>query len=179
MKKILYACLTVVLIAGLMTGCESKEEKEQAIEAERFKQEQVQKAEHEAAVKVLADKKAAEDARLAEERAKNPSMINNMGVSMDDGKLIIDTNKAKEFFVGLQEKLDNTSKEIDREMREGNLTITIPAGLEVTNETISIDINKSKSFFDSWGERMADFAKEFDTMTEILHSNTQTQGEEK
>lgn len=185
MKKIVFTCIAAGLIISLMTGCESKEEKEQAKQAELFKQEQVQLAAKKAAEeaenkKKVAKKKAVEEARLAKAaEEENLSTMNKMGVSMEEGRLIIDTNKAKEFFVGLQKRLDDTSREIDKELQEGNLTITIPAGVEVTNQKVSIDINKTKNFLDSWGERMADFAKEFDTMTQILHSDTQTQGEEK
>ena len=179
MKKILYAFISASLVIGLMAGCESKEEKEQARQAELFKQEQVKKAEQEAVAKVLAAQKAAqkaaEEAKLAAERAKNPSVINRMGVTMQEGKLVIDTNKAKEFFWTLQENLDG----IDRELQKGNLTAMKPAGIEVTQDKVSIDLNKSRSFFDSWGKQMEVFAREFDKMTKMLHNDTQTQGEEK
>ncbi len=181
MKKIVYTWISVALIIGLMAGCESKEEKEQAKQAELFKQEQIQKVAQKAELErkeAKAEKKAADErARLAAIQAENPSAMNKIGISMQDGKLIIDTNKAKEFFTIFEKKIEDTSKRINREIREGNLTFSIPAGVEVTNKKVSIDINKTKSFFNSWGERMADFAKEFDTMTKALH--TDTQGETK
>ena len=91
--------------------------------------------------------------------------MNKMGVTMQEGKLIIDTNKAKEFFWTLQKNLDG----IDKELQEGNLTAMKPAGIEVTQEKMTIDLNKSRSFFDSWGKKMEAFAKEFDTSwAEIL-----------
>jgi hypothetical protein len=175
-----------------MAGCESKQEKEQAIEAELFKQEQIQKAEVEAKVRDVAKKKALaeaeaqhlaqpkakqKEANVAEEKADGPSLMNKMGVTMQDGKIIIDTNKTVAFFSVFQEKLDNTSRELDRELREGNLTITVPMGVEVTSEKVSIDLNKSKSFFDRWGEMMVGFAKEFDKMTQILHEDNHTEEE--
>lgn len=179
MKKILYAFISASLIMGLMAGCESKEEKEQAKQAELFKQEQVKKAEQKAAAKALAEQeaaqKAAEEAKLAEERAKNPSMMNKMGVTMEEGKLVIDTNKAKEFFWTLQKNLDG----IDRELQEGNLTAMKPVGVEVTRDKVSIDLNRTRGFFDSWGKQMEVFAIEFDKMTKMLHNDTQTQREEK
>jgi len=174
MKKILYVFISVSLIIGLMTGCESKEEKEQAKQAELFKQEQIKKAEKEAAAKVLAEQKAAqraaEEAKLAEERAKNPSVMNKMGVTMQEGKLIIDTNKAKEFFSTLQKNLEG----IDRGLQEGNLTAMKPVGIDVTQDKMTIDLNKSRSFFDSWGKKMEAFAKEFDKMTKMLHEENNT-----
>jgi|LGOV01.1.fsa_nt_gb multidrug efflux pump subunit AcrA (membrane-fusion protein) len=179
MKKILYALISASLVIGLMAGCESKEEKEQAKQAELFKQEQVQKAEQVAAAEALAEQKAAqraaEEVKLAKERAKNPSMMNKMGVTMEEGKLVIDTNKAKEFFWTLQKNLDG----IDKELQKGNLTAMKPAGIEVTQDKVSIDLNKTQSFFDGWGKQMEVFAREFDKMTKMLHNDTQIEGEEK
>jgi hypothetical protein len=175
-----------------MAGCESKQEREQAIEAERFKQEQIQKAKADTEAKESAEKKVVAEAKSehpslergeqkqalpTQEKADEPSVMNRMGITMEGGKIIIDTNKTIEFFSVFQEKLDNTSREIDRELREGNLTITVPMGVEVTSEKVSIDLNKSKSFFDSWGEKMVGFAKEFDKMTQILHEDNHTQEE--
>ncbi|HHD72629.1 MAG TPA: hypothetical protein ENL02_01745 [Epsilonproteobacteria bacterium] len=186
MYKIALACLVVLAMAG----CESKQEKEQAKQAELFKQEQIQKAateakavvqksaEREAAAKVSTQKRAVEEADCrATEKANEPSVMEKMGVSMQDGKITIDTNKTVEFFSIFQKKLDNTTRELDRELREGNLTMTVPVGVEVTSEKVSIDLNKSKSFFDSWGEKMLGFAKEFDKMTQILHEDNHTKEE--
>ena len=171
MKKILYICISASLIIILMTGCESKEDQERAKQAEIFKQEQIektaQKALAEEEARKAAEKKAAEEARLAAIQAENPSMMNKMGVTMKEGKLIIDTNKAKGFFTTLQNNLDG----IDRELQEGNLTITKPAGIEVTPDKVSIDLNKSRSFFDSWGKQMEAFAKEFDKIITKLHDD--------
>ena len=135
----------------------------------------MQQVAQKASVEAKVTKKVDEEVATEE----NLSAMNRMGVSMEEGKLIIDTNKAREFFVRLQKRVDDTSNEIDKELREGNLTVTIPTGVEMTGQKVSIDLNKTKSFLNSWGDRMADFAKEFDTMTKILHSDTQTEGEEK
>lgn len=181
MKKVLLS----ILLIFFMLGCESKEEKDRALKAEQFKQEQLAKAaeekeqqaksEKEAADKKLEEQRQAEEReRLEKQKTAEPSMMNKMGVSMEDGKLIIDTNKTKKFFTVFQEKMDNTSREIDRELREGNLTVTVPAGIEVTSKKVSIDLNKSESFFKSWGEKMESFAKEFDKMTRSLYDANQT-----
>ena len=105
-------------------------------------------------------------------------MLQKMGVSMENGKLIFDTNKAKEFFWVLQKRLDNTSREIDREIKEGNLTITVPMGIEVKKEKVSIDLNKTRHFFESWGSKMENFAREFDKMTQSLVEDNQTSKQE-
>lgn len=156
--------LVVLMILGVMTGCETKEHKERMRQAELFKQEQLKKAEEEA----LARQKAKEE---AEKAAKEASSLSKIGITMGDGKLVIDTNKAREFFGNLHKRLDNTSKEIDKELKEGNLTVTKPMGIEVTQDKMSIDLNKTKSFLDRWGEQMESFAQQFDQLTKTLHEN--------
>jgi hypothetical protein len=168
MKRILLA----LLVIGLMAGCESKEEKEKARQAEIFKQEQVKKLKEETLARQKAEKEAKE---AAEKVAKESPTLSKMGVTMSEGKLVIDTNKAKEFFGNLHKKLDNTSKEIDKELKEGNLTVTRSIGIEVTQEKMTVDLNKTKSFLDSWGEQMEAFAKEFDKLTKALHDENSTQ----
>ena len=189
MKKILFAMLLIAILAG----CESKEERERAQKAEQFKQEQLQKLAPKAETKEvyrqeqptnsskIPQKEITVKSPVKENRApqkeedNESSTLNKMGVSMQDGKLIIDTNKAKEFFWSFQKKLDNTSRELDRELREGNLTVTVPMGVEIRREKVSIDLNKTRSFFDSWGEKMEAFVKEFDKMTRVLYDSNQTE----
>lgn len=188
MKQILLSLMLIVLIAG----CESREEKKHAQQIEQFKQEQLAQVSGKTVKEADKNETApAERARPKVEKSQSvpvketeqnttgkteePSVLNKMGMSMEDGKLIIDTNRAKEFFWQLQQRLDNTSREIDREIREGNLSITVPAGVEIQKERVTIDLNKTRRFFESWGGKMEDFAREFDKMTKSLYENNQTE----
>ena len=185
MKNIIYGLLSVLLLVG----CESKEEKDRAIKAEQFKQEQMKKLANEkssnqnntpqkAQKEQISASKAPvkkEEPKTEADQSNEPSLINKMGMSMEDGKIIFDTNKAKTFFQNLQSKMDNTSRELDRELKEGNLTVTVPMGIEVKKEKVTVDVNKTRSFFENWGEKMASFAKEFDRMTSSLYEGNQTQ----
>jgi len=156
---------TVVLV--MMSGCESKEEMEREKAAKLYKEEQQKKIKE----ALVAKEKALEAQALAEQKAReeaNASTLSKVGISMDDGKLIIDTNKAKDFFTELADGFQETSKKIDKELKEGNLTATKPMGIEVSNEKLTIDLNETKSFFESWGEKMESFSKEFDKLTEII-----------
>ncbi len=159
------------LVIGLMSGCESKEEIEKAKQAELFKQEQIDKVRLEDEAKALKEQKmaqeAAQKAQLAAEEAQKPSMLNNMGVSMDDGKLIIDTNKAKEFLGHVKKNLDG----VDKKIKDGNVAMMQTVGIEVTDDTVSIDLNESKTFFDKWGKKMEGLAKEFDAFAKSLNNN--------
>jgi hypothetical protein len=155
MKHILIA--TVVL--AILSGCESKEDIERENAAKLYKEQQQQKIKEAQAV---AEQKAREE--------NNASTLSKVGISMDDGKLIIDTNKAKDFFTQLADGFQETSKKIDKELKEGNLTATKAMGIEVSNEKLTIDINETKSFFESWGEKMESFSKEIDKLTEVINS---------
>ncbi|MEA3491947.1 MAG: hypothetical protein U9R27_08620 [Campylobacterota bacterium] len=167
MKRVILACIVI----GLISGCESREEIERAKQAELFKEEQMEKVRLEAKAKAQKEQKeaqeAAKKAQLAAQEAQKPSMLNNFGVSMEEGKLIIDTNKAKEFLGQVKKNLDG----VDKEIKSGNVTMMQSAGIEVTNDTVSIDLNESKTFFDKWGKKMEGLAKEFDAFAKSLNSN--------
>jgi len=149
-KEILFACIA---FAVLMSGCESKEEQERARQAELIKSEQLKKEE--------AQRQAAQEIPT----------LSKIGVSTDDGKIVIDTNKAKEFFGKLHQNIDSKSKELDKELKEGNLSITNSIGIEATQEKVSIDLNKTRNFLEGWGKQMESFAREFDKLTKMLNSN--------
>jgi len=181
MKYIIMASIILFSISG----CESKEEIERAKRAEAFKQELVFKAKKEQELKaqklrdaeVQAQKdrvKRLEEAKEAKEREKEPSLMNDLGVSMNDGKLIIDTNKTKNFFGDISKKLSTT----DRELKEGNLTITKEAGVEITKERMSIDFNKTETFLESLGKKIETFSKEFDNLSKSFYNDDKNNTQE-
>ncbi|SFV54528.1 hypothetical protein MNB_SV-6-1426 [hydrothermal vent metagenome] len=170
--------LMVSLILFSIFGCESKEEIERAKRAEAFKQELIAKAKkeqelkaqeaREAEIKAKKDRlKRLKEAKEAEERAKDPSLMNELGLSMYDGKLIIDTNKTKKFFSDIGKKLSIT----DRELKDGNLTITKDAGVEITEDSMSIDFNKTGAFLESLGKKIETFSKEFDNLSKSFYND--------
>jgi len=187
MKRIAAFVLLLILIAG----CESKEEREQLQKAEQFKQEELKKVSvaSETAEKAapspekLPSKKstlpqsADRSGRSTESETNDSSTLKRMGVSMEDGRLIIDTHKTRAFFDSFRKRLDNGSKRFDRELKEGNLTVTVPVGVEVKRESLSIDLNKTRSFFDGWGQKIEAFEKEFAGMTQAFYEHNQSKEE--
>ncbi len=181
--------LSILTIAILIAGCESKEEIQRAKDAEIFKETEIKKveeiyllktkkikqAEKEALLreeemkksKLLAQKEADRKALEAEEKLKNPSIMNNLGISMDSGKLIIDTNRAKEFFGVLKKNLNN----VDREIKDGNVTITKPIGIEINENKINIDLNKTETYIEKLSEKVEKFSKKFDNFRKTLNSD--------
>jgi len=168
-----------------LVGCESKEEIERAKKAELFKQEQVLKLKYEKELKIKEAKTAElnaqkeraiaeQEAKEAVARAKEPSLMNSLGVSMNDGKFIIDTNKTKKFFGDLHKNLTT----VDRELKEGNLTITKNAGVEITKDSMSIDFNKTGTFLESLGKKMETFSKEFDNLSKSFYNDDTNNSQE-
>ncbi len=170
-----YIFLLLMMLS--ITACESKEEREKAQEAEAFKQVQLAKVEESINAQKRAETIVSKSSQLPKEtlsaldtnstQEKNRSIINNLGFSMDDGKLIIDTKKAKAFFSELGKNLKDT----DKKLEEGNLTITKPMGIEVNKTIINIDINKTESYLNILGKKMEHFSQEFNTFTKTLYSD--------
>lgn len=170
-----YIFLLLMMLS--ITACESKEEIEKAQEAEAFKQAQLAEVEESINAQKRAETIVSKTPQLHKEsltisdinstQEENRSIINNLGFSMDDGRLIIDTKKAKAFFTQLADNLKST----DKKLQEGNLTITKPMGIEVNKTTINIDINKTESYLNILGKKMGQFSQEFESFTKTLQSD--------
>jgi len=142
-------------------------------------EDQKQQAEH--------DAKIAQQARaelLAELKAKkdltdnNASKLHKMGITMEDGTIIIDTNKTKDFFRGMNQKMEAQMKKLSDDMEKG-VVETKEAGIEVNDQYIHIDLNKTQDLLSEWGKKIELFVQEFDEMAktlEINNSNTTRKG---
>jgi len=112
--------------------------------------------------------------RLAKEIAKkeaNQSTLMKAGITMDDGKLIIDTNKTKEFFSKLANRFTIIYQKIDQELKEENLTSTKDMGFEMSSDTLSVDFNKTDSFFKGWSQKIEKFSKEINLFRDTINDN--------
>lgn len=155
------------IVLFILVGCESKEEIAKAKEAILYK---------EAQEKLLKDIEIAKEKKLKEEllaRQKaleevNQSTLTKAGITMDNGKLTIDTNRAKDFFSELSDSFMAKSKKIDQELKDGNLTSTKDMGLEISNNSFSMDFNKTKGFLERWGKKIDSFSKEINLFTDTI-----------
>lgn len=148
-----YLLFTLILLFSL-TGCQDKE----------------QQAEHDAKVaqqakaELLAELRAEEEARIkANKEAQKNTKLSNAGITIDDGKIIIDTNKTKDFFENMAQNIDTKFKQITIDIEKGTLDDD-EMGISIDKEHINIDLNKTKGFFDTLGTKIQDFLKEFDIM---------------
>ncbi|RUM68602.1 MAG: hypothetical protein DSZ12_04715 [Sulfurovum sp.] len=184
MQKLLFAFL---LLFSLF-GC--NDEKQQALHDAQIKQqaqaekdlllaqlqakeEALQEARRNAKLaneKLLANEKAQKEAfiRLQEEKAKEiqkNAKLSNVGVSIKEHTITIDTNKTKDFFKNIGKNLENKlrkmTKDLDKGVLEDNNT-----GININQDHINIDLNKTKDFLNLWGKKMQGFIKDINTMAE-------------
>jgi len=152
--------LTTLAILLTFSGCQNAKENQ---------------AEHDA--KVAAQAKAelrAELKKEQEEKAKQREVelakhnkLAHMGITTDNGKLIIDTNKTKDFFQQMAANIKTHADKFAKDMEKGIIDDK-EAGIEVNETHINIDLNKTKSFLDTWSKTIEGYAKEFDKMTKDI-----------
>lgn len=132
-------------------------------EAKRVKEELLTKehANKKAFLKMQAQKE-----KMENEKVKNEK-LSQIGISVHENTISIDTNKTKDFFKNIGKKLEDKLKKITQNMEKG-LIEEKSAGVKIDESHINIDLNKTKSFLDTWGEKMQTFVKEFDSMTKEI-----------
>jgi len=159
-KKIL---LTIVLLLSI-SGCQNAKESQAEHDAQVAAQ---AKAELRAELK----KEQEEKARQHEEEMKKKNKLAHMGITTDNGKLIIDTNKTKDFFQQMAADLKVRADKFTKDMEKG-VVDDKEAGIEMNETHINIDLNKTKSFLDNWSKTLEGYAKEFNKMTKEIDEET-------
>lgn len=105
------------------------------------------------------------------QKEKETHKLNKMGINMNDGRIIIDTNKTKAFFNDLGKKMDMRMKKISSDMEKGIVEYK-EGGVDINEQHIHIDLNKTRDLLLDWGKQLEVFAKEFDKMTKPLEINS-------
>lgn len=90
---------------------------------------------------------------------------------MQDGTIIIDTNRTKDFFRELNQKMGKQMKKLSDDIEKG-VVDTKEAGIEVNEQYIHIDLNKTQDLLIDWSKKMQDFMQEFDEMAKTLETNS-------
>jgi hypothetical protein len=149
-----YLLMSLILLLSF-TGCEDKE----------------QQAKHDAKIaqqaraELLAELEAKKDLQ-----DKNNTKLNNMGINIEDGTITIDTNKTKDFFRDLNQKMGEQMKKLSDDMEKGILE-TKEAGIEINEQHIHIDLNKTQDLLVDWSKKIQVFVQEFDEMANTLDMN--------
>jgi hypothetical protein len=145
-----------LLLLLFFTGCEDKE----------------QQAKHDAQIaqQARAELLAELEAKKVQKKKEN-AKLNNMGINVDDGTITIDTNKTKDFFNDLGQKMDIEMKKMAADMEKGIIEYK-EAGVEVNEQHIHIDLNKTHDLLLNWGKTIQVFVQEFDEMAKTLEINS-------
>jgi len=155
-----YILLTIILLLSL-SGCQNKKEDQAQHDA---------KIAQEARAQLL---KEQAEAKQKQAELEGNNKYSKIGITTEDGKIIIDTNKTKDFFkdiaIKMKDKMEKLSKDLEKGMiKDKN------AGIEVNETHIHIDLNKTKSFLDNWGKKMQGFVKEFDDIVKEFDNQNKT-----
>jgi len=152
-----------MILVFSFSGCQSDKEKQAQHDAQV-----AQKAKAELLAEIKA--KNEEEARKRMEAQKN-SKLSKIGITTEDNRIIIDTNKTKGFFKELATKMKDKMNKLSKDFENGMIKDK-NAGIEVDETHINIDLNKTKSFLDNWGKKMQGFVKEFDDIAKEINNTT-------
>ena len=152
--------LLTLLLLFTLSGCQDNKESQAKHDAKIIAQ---AKAEMRAEIKA----EQAAEVKKQEAKLQENNKLAHMGITTNNGKLIIDTNKTKDFFQKMAEKIKIHAEKFSKDMEKGIIDDK-EAGIEVSNTKINIDLNKTKGFLDNWGKVFESYAKEFEKMTKEM-----------
>ena len=109
---------------------------------------------------------------LEETISPNNAKLSKIGISIQENKITLDTEKTKDFFENFAKNISNSLEKASKELQQGTLTED-DAGIHIDEHTINIDLNKTKDFLQEWGEKMQGFIKEFDTIAQDLNMESE------
>lgn len=154
--------ITLAILLAL-SGCQDAKEKQAAHDAKIAEQ---AKAELRAELKQEQEEKAQQEAIEVQKNNKYA----HIGITTDEGKVIIDTDKTKSYFQQMAAKLKAHADKFAKDFEKGVVNEK-EAGIEVNATHINIDLNKTKSFLDAWTKTIEGYANEFGKMTEEIDTS--------
>jgi len=94
-----------------------------------------------------------------------------LGITVDDGKIIIDTRQTKDFLRGIGDKMRHSFQKIEDSLRKEKISSPDETGIIINDTTMQIDLNKTKHFMEKWMRSMESVVNELNkTMGEIKRS---------
>jgi len=95
----------------------------------------------------------------------------SLGITVDDGKIIIDTRQTKDFLHGIGEKMKRSFKKIESTLQKEKISSPNETGIIINDTSMQIDLNKTKNFMEKWMRSMESVVNELNkTMDEIKRS---------
>lgn len=181
-----YILISLILLFSF-AGCQEKEQQSSKAQTKHDT-----KTAEETRAEVLAEFEAEKKAQLAQVKAteakikalkisptsesqKEKDKLSQVGVTMDNDVLTIDTNKTKTFLKDLSKKMEKQMKKISHDLDKGIIEAK-EAGVDINNGQINIDLNKTRDLFESWSKKIQVFANEFDEVAKSLDENNTDKG---
>ncbi|MEA3433773.1 MAG: hypothetical protein U9R13_04275 [Campylobacterota bacterium] len=153
-KHILFSLILLLLFSG----CQDKKEEQ---------------AQHDAKVAQEARAELLKEQAKEQEALEKNNKYSKIGITSEDGKIIIDTNKTKSYFKDLAHQMKTKMDKMSKDLEKG-IVKNEEAGIEANETHINIDLNKTKSFLDTWGKKMQGFVKEFDEIAKEFDNQNKT-----
>ena len=95
----------------------------------------------------------------------------SLGITVDDGKIIIDTRQTKDYLHDIGQKMKKSFKEIESTLQKAKISSPNETGIIINDTSMQIDLNKTKNFMEKWMRSMESVVNELNkTMDEIKRS---------
>ena len=140
--------LIITSLFFITTGCEDKEEIAKLEQAKKDAQ-------------LAKELRAKQLKEMQEAKANKETQLSSAGISMQDGKITIDTDKTKEFISDLSKRVSKQVEQVSQDLKEG--LVESKTAVELKEEYISIDLNKTKAMLNEWENKIETFVNEIDT----------------
>ncbi len=145
-----------------LSGCQDKKESQSQHDA---------KVAQEARTQLLKEQEI--QAKQKQEKFEKDHKLSKIGITSEEGKIIIDTTKTKSYFKDLAYEMKSKMDKISKDLETGIIQ-NEEAGIDASQTHINIDLNKTKIFLDTWGKKMQGFLKEFDDIAKEFDNQTKT-----
>jgi len=91
-----------------------------------------------------------------------------LGITVDDGKIIIDTRQTKRFLHGIGKKMKKSFDKIEATLQKEKIDSPDETGIIITDTKMQIDLNKTRNFMEKWIRSIESVVNELNkTMGEI------------
>jgi uncharacterized protein YpuA (DUF1002 family) len=102
---------------------------------------------------------------------QDKDLFQKIGVEISSDKINIDINQTKDFFNTLQQTLDDTAQNIQKDISEGKVDMAENVGIKIDEEHINIDLKKTKHFIEELGKKIEYFLGEIDKVVDNIDLN--------
>ena len=94
-----------------------------------------------------------------------------LGITVKDGKIIIDTHKTRDFLQEISHTMTKSLKKIKQDLRKEQISSPAETGIVVTDSAIRVDLNKTKHFMERWLNSMDSVVREVDRAMNEIEKN--------